>query len=109
MQHLALLKMLSHIKYGELKLKLPDGCTHKFTGSQEGPTADMVLLSDSAIIRILGHGKMGFCEAFMVGEIDSDNLTNLIELAVLHDSYIEEQIKLGTLQKLWLKQDIFPL
>ena len=42
-------------------------------------------------------------EAFMVGEIDSDNLTNLIELAVLHDSYIEEQIKLGTLQKLWLK------
>ena len=99
----ALLKMLSHIKYGELKLKLPDGCTHKFTGSQKGPTADMVLLSDSAIIRILGHGKMGFCEAFMVGEIDSDNLTNLIELAVLHDSYIEEQIKLGTLQKLWLK------
>ena len=50
----ALLKMLSHIKYGELKLKLPDGCTHKFTGSQKGPTADMVLLSDSAIIRILG-------------------------------------------------------
>ena len=39
----------------------------------------------------------------MVGEIDSDNLTNLIELAVLHDSYLEEQIKLGTLQKLWLK------
>ena len=99
----ALLTMLSHIKYGELKLKLPDGCTHEFTGSQKGPTADMVLLSDSAIIRILGHGKMGFCEAFMVGEIDSDNLTNLIELAVLHDSYLEEQIKLGTLQKLWLK------
>ena len=99
----ALLKLLSHIKYGELKLKLPDGCTHKFTGSQKGPAADMALLSDSAIIRILGHGKMGFCEAFMVGEIDSDNLTNLIELAVLHDSYIEEQIKLGTLQKLWLK------
>jgi cyclopropane-fatty-acyl-phospholipid synthase len=46
---------------------------------------------------------MGFCEAFMVGEIDSDNLTNLIELAVLHDSYLEEQIKLGTFQKLWLK------
>ena len=99
----ALLTMLSHIKYGKLKLKLPDGCVHEFTGSQKGPRADMVLLSDSAIIRILGHGKMGFCEAFMVGEIDSDNLTNLIELAVLHDSYLEEQIKLGTLQKLWLK------
>lgn len=99
----ALLTMLSHIKYGELKLKLPDGCTHEFTGSQKGPRADMDLLSDSAIIRILGHGKMGFCEAFMVGEIDSDNLTNLIELAVLHDSYLEEQIKLGTLHKLWLK------
>lgn len=99
----ALLTMLSHIKYGKLKLKLPDGCTHEFTGSEKGPTADMVLLNDNAIIRILGHGKMGFCEAFMVGEIDSDSLTNLIELAVLHDSYLEEQIKLGTLQKLWLK------
>ena len=99
----ALLTMLSHIKYGALKLKLPDGCTHEFIGNQKGPRADMALLSDSAIMRILAHGKMGFCEAFMVGEIDSDNLTNLIELAVLHDSFLEEQIKLGTLQKLWLK------
>ena len=99
----ALLTMLSHIKYGALKLKLPDGCTHEFIGNQKGPRADMALLSDSAIMRILAHGKMGFCEAFMVGEVDSDNLTNLIELAVLHDSYLEEQIKLGTLQKLWLK------
>ena len=99
----ALLTMLSHIKYGALKLKLPDGCTHEFIGNQKGPRADMTLLSDSAIMRILAHGKMGFCEAFMVGEIDSDNLTNLIELAVLHDSFLEEQIKLGTLQKLWLK------
>ena len=51
----ALLKMLSHIKYGELKLKLPDGCTHKFTGSQKGPTADMVLLSE---VQSLGSWAM---------------------------------------------------
>ena len=38
----ALLTMLSHIKYGELKVKLPDGCTHEFTGSEKGPRADMV-------------------------------------------------------------------
>ena len=90
----ALLAIFSQIKFGDLKLTLPDGTTHEFAGSQKGPIADMILRSDSAIIRILGHGKMGFCEAFMLGEIDSDNLTNLIELAVLHDSYLEDQIKL---------------
>tara|TARA_Y100000589_G_scaffold239730_1_gene227236 strand:- start:95 stop:1282 length:1188 start_codon:yes stop_codon:yes gene_type:complete len=99
----ALLAILSHIKYGNLKLTLPDGTKHEFTGSHKGPTADMFLRSDSAIIRILSNGKMGFCEAFMIGEIDSDDLTNLIELAVLHDSYLEEQMRLGILQKLWLK------
>ena len=99
----ALLVIFSQIKFGDLKLTLPDGTTHKFSGNQKGPRADMVLRSDSAIIRILGHGKLGFCEAFMLGEIDSDNLTNLIELAVLHDSYLEDQIKLRTWQKLWLK------
>ena len=99
----ALLVIFSQIKFGDLKLTLPDGTTHKFSGNQKGPRADMILRSDSAIIRILGHGKLGFCEAFMLGEIDSDNLTNLIELAVLHDSYLEDQIKLRTWQKLWLK------
>ena len=84
----ALLKMLSHIKYGELKLKLPDGCTHKFTGSQKGPTADMTLRSNSAIIRILGDGKMGFCEAVMDGEVDSSSMARLIELAVMHDEML---------------------
>lgn len=99
----ALIAILTHIKYGNLKLILPDGTTHEFAGSRQGPNADMALLSDNAIIRILGHGKMGFCEAFMLGEIDSENLTNLIELAVLHDSYLEEKMKLGTFRKLWLK------
>ena len=99
----ALLAIFSQIKFGDLKLTLPDGTTHEFSGDQKGPIADMVLRSDSAIIRILGHGKMGFCEAFMLGEIDSDNLTNLIELAVLHDSYLEDQMKLRIWQKLWLK------
>ena len=99
----ALLAIFSQIKFGDLKLTLPDGTTHEFSGNQKGPIADMILRSDSAIIRILGQGKMGFCEAFMLGEIDSDNLTNLIELAVLHDSYLEDQMKLQTWQKFWLK------
>ena len=32
---------------------------------------------------------MGFCESYMAGELKSDNLAALIQLAVLHDRYIE--------------------
>ena len=99
----ALLKIFSHIQYGALTLTLPDGTSHKFTGKQAGPTADMQLIHDTAINRMVNDGKMGFCEAFMLGEVDSSNLTTLIELAVQHDSYLEQQLKLGALQKLWLK------
>ena len=35
----------------------------------------------------------------MLGEVDSSNLTSLIELAVQHDSYLEQQLKLGAIQK----------
>ena len=99
----ALLKIFSHIQYGQLTLTLPDGSSHSFTGKQAGPTADMHLINDTAINRMVNDGKMGFCEAFMLGEVDSSNLTSLIELAVQHDSYLEQQLKLGAIQKLWLK------
>ena len=99
----ALLKIFSHIKYGQLTLTLPDGSSHSFIGKQAGPAADMHLINDTAINRMVNDGKMGFCEAFMLGEVDSTNLTSLIELAVQHDSHLEQQLKLGTIQKLWLK------
>ena len=97
------MKIFSHIQYGQLTLTLPDGSSHSFTGKQAGPTADMHLINDTAINRMVNDGKMGFCEAFMLGEVDSSNLTSLIELAVQHDSYLEQQLKLGAIQKLWLK------
>lgn len=101
-QH-ALLKIFSHIQFGTLNLMLPDGSTHTFKGERAGPTANMNVIHHNAINRMMSDGKMGFCEAFMRGEIDSSNLTNLIELAVQHDSYLEDKFKLGAIQNLWLK------
>ncbi len=99
-----LLHIISGIQYGSLTLTLPDGSVHHFTGAHKGPDADMTILQEDGIKRMLRDGKMGFCEAYMDGLITSNKLAELIELTVLHNDYVEQKMQMsifGTLaQKL---------
>lgn len=99
----ALLKLLSHLEFGALELTLPNGDIHHFKGRQPGPKSDLQLTSPKALSRLLSDGKMGFCEGYMAGELDSSDLSGLVQLAVLHDSYIEENMSFGRLQTLFRK------
>ena len=99
----AFLKLLSHLEFGALDVTLPNQETRYFKGQQPGPHARLELKSTRAITRLLSDGKMGFCESYMAGELDSDNLAALIQLAVLHDRYIEENLSFGKLQTLFRK------
>lgn len=98
-----LVKVVSHIQFGHITLTLPDGTKHSFTASQPGPKADLDLHSMNALTRILRSGKMGFCEAIMEGEASSSDLPKLIELAVLHDEYIDEQLQAGFIRRIGLR------
>ena len=98
-----LLVILSHLHCGRLTLTLPDGSQHQFSGAMSGPDSDLTIHTESALRRLLHDGKMGFCEAFMDGEASSQSLPTLIELAVLHDKYLENALKTNIFRQAGLR------
>ena len=98
-----LLAILSHLHCGRLTLTLPDGSQHQFSGAMSGPDSDLTIHTESALRRLLHDGKMGFCEAFMDGEVSSQSLPTLIELAVLHDKYLENALKTNIFRQAGLR------
>ena len=95
--------ILSNLHCGRLVLTLPDGTHQVFAGAMAGPDADMHIHTGAALRRLLYDGKMGFCEAFMDGDVSSQSLPQLIELAVLHDKYLEEVLKTNMLKQAGLR------
>jgi cyclopropane-fatty-acyl-phospholipid synthase len=98
-----LLAILSNLHCGRLRLTLPDGSQHQFSGAMSGPDSDLTIHTESALRRLLHDGKMGFCEAFMDGEASSQSLPTLIELAVLHDKYLENALKTNIFRQAGLR------
>jgi len=98
-----LLAILSHLRCGRLTLTLPDGSQHQFSGAMSGPDSDLTIHTESALRRLLHDGKMGFCEAFMDSEASSQSLPTLIELAVLHDKYLENALKTNIFRQAGLR------
>ena len=98
-----LLAILSNLHCGRLTLTLPDGSQHQFSGAMSGPDSDLTIHTESALRRLLHDGKMGFCEAFIDGEASSQSLPTLIELAVLHDKYLENALKTNIFRQAGLR------
>ena len=95
--------ILNNLHCGRLALTLPDGSHQIFAGEMAGPDADMHIHTGAALRRLLYDGKMGFCEAFMDGEVSSQSLPQLIELAVMHDKYLEDALKTNRFKQAGLR------
>ena len=93
----------NNLHCGRLALTLPDGSYQVFSGTKVGPNAELHIHTEAALRRLLYDGKMGFCEAFMDGEISSQSLPELIELAVLHDKYLEAALKTNIIRQAGLR------
>lgn len=98
-----LVSIISRIQFGSISLTTPDGTVHEFSAAGQGPSADLHLHNMEAVSRMLRDGKMGFCEAVMDGHATSRDMATLIELAVLHDEYIETSLQAGLLRRWGLK------
>ena len=98
-----LVSIISRIQFGTITLTTPDGTVHDFSAAEPGPSADLHLHSMEAVSRMLRDGKMGFCEAVMDGHVTSSDMAKLIELAVLHDEYIETSLQAGFMRRWGLK------
>ncbi|MGC6537427.1 MAG: class I SAM-dependent methyltransferase [Candidatus Puniceispirillaceae bacterium] len=92
-----ILKLARRIGVGELHLTFPEGDSHHFKGSKDGPTAQLSIIEPVGLNRIIKDGKMGFCEAYMANQVASNNLVDLVEFAVLNNAYIEEKLQMNKL------------
>jgi len=82
------------IRYGTLRFELPDGGVETFRGEISPDFgADLRLVSYRALRRVLTGGDLGFAEAYMAGEIDTSNLTNLLIVGAENEAAWAEQLK----------------
>jgi cyclopropane-fatty-acyl-phospholipid synthase len=89
----AFLSLATRIAIGELTIELPDGRACVFKGEEDGPNATLQIDSPRAIRRVLFGGSLGFAEAYMQGECDSDNLTPLVELALRNETTLRGTLR----------------
>ena len=96
-QEQVLFAILGNLQCGEIFLTMSDGQQHHFSGPSKGPKADLKIHSKDAVRRILRDGKMGFCEAYMAGEITSTDLSGLIEMAAMNIHHLDSKLGINKL------------
>ena len=73
-------KSLKFIKYGNLKLTNYNGKQYNFGNPEEKLKVNVTINRPGLTYNIIKSGSIGMAEAYMRGDFETDNLTNLIEL-----------------------------
>ena len=73
-------KSLKFIKHGNLKLTNYDNKVYNFGSSEEALNVKININKPGLTYKIIRNGSVGLAEAYMKGDFETDNLTNLIEL-----------------------------
>ena len=71
---------LSKIDYGYLEIKTFDGEILKFGNPEEPLSANIIIKKPNFNYNLIRGGSIGFAECYMMGEFETDDLSNLIEL-----------------------------
>lgn len=74
-----LLKLLTRIRVGKLRLMAPDGTPYVFQGGS-GPEATIILRHVDTARRVLFGGDLGLAEAYMDGQWETPDLMAFLEL-----------------------------
>lgn len=94
-------RTINHLKVGQLAVLFPDGRRHAVNGVEPGPSAELKIRDPQGIQRLVRGGDIGFAEAYMAGEVDSSNLTDLIELAARNEQAMAAALSGKRLIKIW--------
>ena len=73
-------RMLKHIKYGVLKLTNYDNQKYVFGKDSSGLDVSLKINKPGFTYKIIKSGSVGLAEAYMKGDFETNNLSNLIEL-----------------------------
>ena len=71
---------LSKIDYGYLEIKTFDGEILKFGNPEEPLSANIIIKKPNFNYNLIRGGSIGFAECYMMGEFETEDLSNLIEL-----------------------------
>ena len=86
------LKKLARLEYGRFELAMPDGRVEIFEGAQPGPAARLSLRDWRVIKNLALHGDIGFAEDYREGLWDTDNLQDLLSLALTNERAVDRLI-----------------
>lgn len=79
------LSVVSRLSAGRLTLVMPDGSEYELSSNTEaGPHAVIHVRNWRALRRFLTQGDFGFVEAYLDGDWDSPELSDVIELAAMN-------------------------
>lgn len=85
-------RLLSRIAIGRLTVVTPEGeCLHSGNAAP-GPQATLILKNWRAMRRVLLDGDIGLAEAYRDGELDTPDLTALIELGARNDATLRRLV-----------------
>ena len=71
---------LKHIKYGRINLTNYDGSKIIFGKDNNLLRANLKINNPNLMTKIISKGSVGLAEAYMCGDFETDNLSNLIEI-----------------------------
>ena len=72
--------LLKKIKYGKINLKNFDGKNYTFGNRNSKLQSDLVIKKPGFLFDIINKGSIGLAEAYMRGDIETNDLTSLIEI-----------------------------
>ncbi len=84
------IQILNQIEYGQVILSLPSGNIETLTGPKVGPQVKLNIKDERAIWLLFSRGDVGFGEAYQEGLWDTDNLTRLVEFAIINQKPLEK-------------------
>jgi cyclopropane-fatty-acyl-phospholipid synthase len=85
-------RLFGHLRFGRLRLELPDGSRLEWKGDEAGPDGHLVLRHWRTLWRALLSGDIGMADAWIDGDWTSPDLTALIRLAARNSQHSQRTI-----------------
>ncbi len=82
--------ILKNIEYGHLDLINHDGIHYRFGNSSNTLKANIKIKNSSFTFDLIKGGSVGFAEAYMKNDFETDNLSNLIEVTARNINHIHK-------------------
>jgi len=88
----ALLKLLSQLRSGHLKIILPNNERKEFGNPSDALHAEIQITDWSVFKQVMSHGDIGFAESYIRGQWNTPDLKALLELAIRNRTILEKAI-----------------